>query len=95
MKRTKRVFSSAFKAEVALEAIKGVKTVSELAQKYELHPAGPSRARTCDHLIMSQMSNTYNNTISNHMVNINKSKGYELSATIPAIAQTMYGIYRT
>ena len=39
MKRTKRVFSSAFKAEVALEAIKGVKTVSELAQAYELHPA--------------------------------------------------------
>lgn len=39
MKRTKRVFSSAFKAEVALEAIKGVKTVSELAQEYELHPA--------------------------------------------------------
>jgi transposase-like protein len=35
MKRTKRVFSSAFKAEVALEAIKGVKTVSELAQEYE------------------------------------------------------------
>jgi hypothetical protein len=31
MKRTKRVLSSAFKAEVALEAIKGVKTVSELA----------------------------------------------------------------
>ncbi|HAP69222.1 MAG TPA: hypothetical protein DCR04_05760 [Flavobacteriales bacterium] len=39
MKRTKRVFSSAFKAEVALEAIKGLKTVSELAQEYELHPA--------------------------------------------------------
>ena len=39
MKRTKRVFSSAFKAEVALEAIKGVKTVSELAQEFELHPA--------------------------------------------------------
>ena len=39
MKRTKRVFSSAFKAEVSLEAIKGVKTVSELAQEFELHPA--------------------------------------------------------
>ena len=39
MKRTKRVFSSAFKAEVALAAIKGVKTVSKLAQEYELHPA--------------------------------------------------------
>ena len=38
MKRTKRVFSSAFKAEVALEAIKGVKTLSELAQEYELQP---------------------------------------------------------
>jgi hypothetical protein len=36
MKRIKRVFSSGFKAELALEAIKGVKTVSELAQEYEL-----------------------------------------------------------
>ena len=32
-------FSSAFKAEVAVEAIKGLKTISELAQEYELHPA--------------------------------------------------------
>jgi len=29
------------------------------------------------------------------MVNINKIKGYELSATIPAIAQEVYGKYRT
>ena len=38
-----------------------------------------SGLRTWDQLIMSQMSNTYNNTISNHMVNISKIKGYELS----------------
>lgn len=38
MKRNRREFSSAFKAEVALEAIKGIKTVSEIAQQYELHP---------------------------------------------------------
>ena len=55
----------------------------------------PSRARTCDHLIMSQVSNSYNSPSSNHNVNICKIKGYELSASIPAIAQAMYGIYRT
>ena len=57
--------------------------------------AGPSRARTCDHLIMSQVSNSFNGPSSNHNVNICKIKGYELSASIPAIAQAMYGIYRT
>jgi transposase len=38
MKRERRKFSAGFKAEVALEAIHGVLTVSELAQKYEVHP---------------------------------------------------------
>jgi len=38
MKQHRRKFSSAFKAEVAIEAIKGIKTVSEIAQHYELHP---------------------------------------------------------
>jgi transposase len=38
MKKERRKFSAAFKAEVALEAIHGVLTVSELAQKYEVHP---------------------------------------------------------
>ncbi len=39
MKRNRREFSSAFKAEVALEAIKGIKTISEIAQLYGLQPA--------------------------------------------------------
>ncbi|MDN5351066.1 MAG: hypothetical protein PWQ54_2462, partial [Bacteroidales bacterium] len=32
MKRTRRTLSSEFKAQVALEAIKEIKTVSEIAQ---------------------------------------------------------------
>jgi len=38
MKRTKRKFSAAFKAKVALEAIKERETMSELAKRFELHP---------------------------------------------------------
>jgi transposase len=38
MKNKRRKFSAAFKAKVAVEAIKEQLTLSELAQKYELHP---------------------------------------------------------
>ena len=38
MKRIKRSFSAEFKAKVAIEALKEQKTISELAQQYELHP---------------------------------------------------------
>lgn len=37
MARKRRRFSSSFKAKVALEAIKGHRTISELAQKHKLH----------------------------------------------------------
>jgi len=43
MKNTLRKFGSAFKAEVALEAIKGIKTIAEIAQQYELHPVQVSQ----------------------------------------------------
>jgi transposase len=36
--RTRRRFSSEFKAKVALEAIGGHATVAELATRHELHP---------------------------------------------------------
>ena len=36
--RTRRRFSAEFKAKVALEAIKGHETVSELATRHGLHP---------------------------------------------------------
>ena len=38
MKKQKRKFSASFKTTVVLEAIKERYTLSELAQKYELHP---------------------------------------------------------
>ncbi len=38
MGQKRRKFSGAFKAKVALEAIKGKETLSELAQRFELHP---------------------------------------------------------
>jgi transposase len=38
MKNKRRTFSAAFKAKIAIEAIKEQQTLSELAQKYQLHP---------------------------------------------------------
>ena len=39
----KKRYTAAFKAKVALEAIKGVKTISEIASEYEVHPAQVSQ----------------------------------------------------
>ena len=38
MKKQRRKHSPEFKAMVAIDAIKGVKTVSQIAQEYEIHP---------------------------------------------------------
>ena len=35
---SRRKFTSEFKAKVAIEAIKGQRTVNELAQEFEVHP---------------------------------------------------------
>jgi transposase len=37
-KRTRRGRSPAFKAKVALAAVKGEKTLAELAQQFDVHP---------------------------------------------------------
>ena len=37
-RRTRRVFSSEFKAKVALAALREDKTLAELSQLFELHP---------------------------------------------------------
>ena len=37
-KRTRRHHTPAFKAKVALAAVKGEKTLAELAQQFDLHP---------------------------------------------------------
>ena len=38
MRRPRRTFSPEFRAKVALAALKGDKTVAELAEQFELHP---------------------------------------------------------
>ena len=38
MKNSRRTFTAEFKAKVAIEAIKEIKTISELAQIYQVHP---------------------------------------------------------
>jgi transposase len=38
MKRTRRNHGATFKAQVALKAVKGDKTVSELAEQFHVHP---------------------------------------------------------
>ena len=38
MSRKRRVFDASFKAKVALEAVKSLKTSGELAQQYRVHP---------------------------------------------------------
>ncbi len=38
-KRSRRTHSAAFKAKVALAALKGDKTLAELAQQYDVHPS--------------------------------------------------------
>ena len=37
-KQKRRVHSPEFKARVALEALKGIKTISEIAQENQIHP---------------------------------------------------------
>jgi len=43
MKKNRRRLSAEFKAKVALEAIKGVKTVNELGSRHGIHPTQISR----------------------------------------------------
>lgn len=38
MSRSRKTFSSEFKAKVAIEAIKGYKSLSELSREFKVHP---------------------------------------------------------
>ena len=38
MRREKRIFEASFKARIALEAIRELKTINQIAAEHELHP---------------------------------------------------------
>ena len=38
MKAKRRRFDAVFKAKIGLEALKGIKTVAEIARQYQIHP---------------------------------------------------------
>lgn len=43
MSKKRRTFSSEFKAQVGLEALKGVETIHAIAQKHQVHPVQVSQ----------------------------------------------------
>jgi transposase-like protein len=51
-KKTRKKYSSAFKAKVGFEALLGVKTVGQIARDYEVHPVQVTqwKALIRDHL---------------------------------------------
>ena len=56
MKKGRRNHSAKFKAKVALEAVKGIKTLSELASKYEVHP---NQIRKWKQQLLDQISDLF------------------------------------
>jgi len=46
MKKTRRKFSSGFKARVAIEALKERESLAELSKRYEIHPVMISKWKT-------------------------------------------------
>ncbi len=56
MKKGRRNHSAEFKARVALEAIKGIKSMSELASEFEVHP---NQIRTWKNLALAELPGVF------------------------------------
>ena len=73
MKKTRKKHTGAFKAQVALEAIKERETLSELAKRYELHPTVISRWKQ---EFLEQAKNVFSNKVSEDKEDPNIEKLY-------------------
>lgn len=59
MKNKRNNYSSAFKAKVALAAVKGDKTIAELASQYEVHPTQIVQWKK---LLLESLPDVFNNS---------------------------------
>ena len=58
MKKERKSYTAAFKAKVALEAIKGQKTINEIASAFEVHP---NQVTQWKKQVVSQLSDIFSN----------------------------------
>jgi transposase-like protein len=58
MKKERKSYTAAFKAKVALEAIKGQRTINEIASAFEVHPNQVTQWRK---QAVSQLSEIFSN----------------------------------
>jgi transposase-like protein len=56
MKKIRKTHSSSFKAKVALEAIKGQKTIAEIASIYSIHPTQIGRWKS---IVLNEISGIF------------------------------------
>ena len=56
MSKKRRTFSDKFKAKIALEAVRGVKTLAQLAAEYQVHPNQISKWKK---ILVSQASELF------------------------------------
>ena len=58
MKAKRKRHEAAFKAKVGLEALKGAKTIAEIAQEYQVHPTQVSQWKTTIQQRLSEVFTT-------------------------------------
>jgi transposase-like protein len=72
-KQTRRKFSPAFKAKVALEAVKNQQTLAELAKKFDVNPVVISKWKA---EFMENLSATFEKTEDSHSKELDSQELY-------------------
>ena len=70
-KRSRKKFSSSFKSKVALEAVKGLKTINEIASEYGLQPSQVSEWKR---VLIENMAELFEKKSQSMEKNIEKEK---------------------